>query len=41
MKKLKPGDTIIKEGYFYTPEEHEKNLERKKAIEDIRNYIQK
>lgn len=38
MKRVTKGDVIAKSGYFYTPSEHQKNVERQKAIEDIRNY---
>lgn len=41
MKRVTPGDVIAKSGYFYTPAEHKKNVERQKAIEDIRNYCKK
>jgi len=39
MKKLKPGDIITKEGYFYTSEEHEKNLRRIEAINELKDIF--
>lgn len=36
MKKLKPGDIIIEEGYFYNQEEHVKKF-RKNRIKNIAN----
>lgn len=38
MKRVTKGDLIAEPGYFYTPEEHQKNVERQKAIEDIKNF---
>lgn len=35
MKKLKLGDIITEEGYFYTSKEHKKNLKRIEVINNI------